>query len=233
MTDRTQLPTSGTAWSDLKADMLNRAQGDVKWRDGKLAVYIFHAGDDVMQVSHDAYGMFISENGLGPLAFPSLAQMEQEVINIGLNLLNAPETGWGSMTSGGSESIYLAVKACRDQAKAAGKIKAGEGEILIPLSAHPAFDKAAKALELKLTRTPLTEPTMEVDVGAMADLITDKTIMIVGSAPNFPFGVVDPIPALSDLALDKDVWLHVDACDVSLHCLTSNCILNRIALVGE
>lgn len=212
MTDRKSLPATGTPWSDLKPRMENMATGDVKWRDGKLGVYIFHAGEDVLHVAHEAYGMFISENGLGPLAFPSIAQMEREVIEMGLSLLNAPEDGAGSFTSGGSESIFLAVKAARDTAKTAGRVGVGESEVVVPQTAHPAFDKAAKALELKLIRVPVSMPSGAADVAAMEAALSPRTVMMVGSAPNFPYGVVDPIPELSDIALKHDVWLHVDAC---------------------
>ncbi len=209
---RATLPETGKDWPTLEAEMRERAGGDVAWRDGKLAVYIFNAGEEAMHVAHEAYGMFISENGLGPMAFPSIAGMEQEVIDRGLSLLNAPEDGFGSMTSGGSESIYLAVKACRDQAKQTRGLKPGEGQLIVPRSAHPAFDKAAHALELDIVRVPINMDTFEADVDAMAAAITDRTIMLVGSAPNFPYGIVDPIPALSDLAVARDIWLHVDAC---------------------
>jgi len=209
---RMSLPAQGRDWDTLKTEMTGMAQGDVDWRSGKLAVYIFNAGQDVLDVAHDAYGMFISENGLGPLAFPSIATMEQQVIDMGLSLLNAPETGWGALTSGGSESIMLAVKAARGFAKEQKGLKPGEGEIILPMTAHPAFDKAAQTLELQVKRIPVTMPSGEADVTAMADAITDKTVMMVGSAPNFPYGVVDPVPQLSQLALDKNVWLHVDAC---------------------
>ncbi len=209
---RATLPEQGKDWATLEAEMRERAGNDVAWRDGKLAVYIFNAGEDAMHVAHEAYGMFISENGLGPMAFPSIAGMEQEVIDRGLSLLNAPEDGFGSLTSGGSESIYLAVKACRDQAKKERGLKPGEGQLIVPRSAHPAFDKAAHALELEIVRVPINMEAYEADVDAMAAAITDRTIMLVGSAPNFPYGIVDPIPALSDLAVERDIWLHVDAC---------------------
>ncbi len=209
---RMTLPAQGRDWDTLKAEMTGMAKGDVDWRSGKLAVYIFNAGEDVLDVGHDAYGLFTSENGLGPLAFPSVATMEKQVIEIGLSLLHAPDTGWGAMTSGGSESIMCAVKAARAYAKQTKGLKAGEGEIILPLTAHPAFDKAAQTLELSVKRIPVSMPSGEADTAAMRAAVTEKTIMIVGSAPNFPYGVVDPIPELSALALELDLWLHVDAC---------------------
>jgi glutamate/tyrosine decarboxylase-like PLP-dependent enzyme len=136
--------------------------------------------------------------------------MESEIIDMGLSLLNAPEGARGNLTSGGTESILMAVKTCRDQARAAGKDTDG-AEIVMPRSAHPAFDKAAHYLGLRIVRVPVVDD-LGADVEAMAAAAGPRTIMLVGSAPCFPYGVVDPIPALSDLALERDLWLHVDAC---------------------
>ncbi|MEM9621387.1 MAG: aspartate aminotransferase family protein [Pseudomonadota bacterium] len=210
MSHRTQLADEGVAWSELEPTMRDMAGGDVDWRHGKAAVYVFHSGDDVMQVAHDAYSMFIAENGLGPAAFPSLRQMEAEVVNIALSLQQAPEGAAGSMTSGGSESILLAIKACRDYVLAQREV-AGTPEIVAPYSVHPAFDKGAHMMGLKVVRVPCGAD-FKADVQAMADAITDNTIMLVGSAPCFPYGLIDPIEALGELAVQRDLWLHVDAC---------------------
>ena len=86
---RITLPEQGKPWADLHAVMQDMSGRDVDWRHGKAAVYVFHSGDDVMQVAHDAYGMFIAENGLGPAAFPSLKRMESDVVNMALSLQNA------------------------------------------------------------------------------------------------------------------------------------------------
>jgi glutamate/tyrosine decarboxylase-like PLP-dependent enzyme len=129
---------------------------------------------------------------------------------MGLGLLNGPDGACGDMTSGGSESIFMAVKSCRDQAKAQGKDVVG-AELVIPYSAHPAFDKAAGFLGLVVNRIPLQDNHL-ADVKAMSDAITDRTIMLVGSAPCYPYGLVDPIEDLGKLALSRNLWLHVDAC---------------------
>jgi glutamate/tyrosine decarboxylase-like PLP-dependent enzyme len=171
---------------------------------------VFHPGEDVLQVSHDAYGLFIAENGLGPAAFPSLKRMEREVVDMALGLQHAPEEAAGSMTSGGSESIFMAVKACRDWSRA-NRAVAGVPQIVVPYSAHPAFDKAAHLLGLEVIRVPLASDLL-ADTDAMAQALTERVIMLVGSAPCFPYGLIDPIAALSDLALDRGLWLHVDAC---------------------
>jgi glutamate/tyrosine decarboxylase-like PLP-dependent enzyme len=171
---------------------------------------VFHAGEDVLRVAKEAYALYQSENALGPLAFPSLQQMEQEVVGIGLGLLHAPPEARGSMTSGGTESILLAVKACRDEARARAVDTSG-AEIVAPRSVHPAFDKAALYLGLRVVRVPVAAD-LRADVAAMADAVGPRTLMLVGSAPCFPYGVIDPIAELSTLALERGVWLHVDAC---------------------
>ena len=207
---RTVMPEKGTDWSTLQTRMEEMGEGDVDWRSGRAAVYVFHAGEDVLDVAKQAYALYQSENGLGPAAFPSLARMEREVLDMGLGLLNAPDGACGNLTSGGTESILMAVKTCRDQARANGTLPDG-AEILAPWSAHLAFDKAARYFGLEIRRVPVG-PDYRADVAAMAEAVSEKTIMLVGSAPCFPYGLIDPIDALSDLAVERGIWLHVDAC---------------------
>jgi sphinganine-1-phosphate aldolase len=202
------LPETGESWDRLKARMEAMAARDVKWRDGRAAVYVFNAGEDVGAVKRAAYAMFSEENGLGPGAFPSLAQMERDVVAFGLALLQAPEGADGQMTSGGSESIFMAMKAARDRARKAGKD--GRLNIVLPRSAHPAFDKAAHVMEVEVRRTPLND--WLADPAAIDAAADGRTMMIVGSAPCFPYGLIDPIAALGALAEKRGLWLHVDAC---------------------
>jgi len=207
---RTTLPERGTDWTTLRAELEALGEDDVDWRHARTAVYVFNAGEDVLAVAKEAYALYQSENALGPAAFPSLRRMESEVVDMGLSLLRAPEGACGDMTSGGSESIFLAVKACRNRARAEGRIRAG-GTLVLPRSAHPAFDKAAGVLGLSVVRVPVAKD-LRADVAAMADAVTEDTLMIVGSAPCFPYGLVDPIAELGALARERELWLHVDAC---------------------
>jgi glutamate/tyrosine decarboxylase-like PLP-dependent enzyme len=206
---RTPLPETGTGWPDLRERMLGYAAGDVRWRDGKTAVYVFNAGPDVEQVQKEAYALFQSENGLGPAAFPSLKRMEEEVVGFGLGLLHGPEEAAGVITSGGTDSITMAVKAARDFARKQRGVT-GPLNLVLPRSAHPAFDKACAVMEIEVRRTPLADYL--ADPAVMAAAADASTVMIVGSAPNFPYGLIDPIEALSNLAVERDLWLHVDAC---------------------
>ena len=204
----TQLPQKGSPWPDLEARMRDMAAGDVKWRDGKTTMYIFNAGEDVERVKKAAYAMFSEENGLGPAAFPSIAQMERDVVAFGLALLNAPEGAAGAMTSGGTDSITMAVKAARDFAREKRGLKGGLN-VVAPYSVHPAFDKAGMMMDSEVRRVPVRDCL--ADVEAMAAAMDANTIMLVGSAPCFPFGLIDPIAALGRLAEARGVWLHVDA----------------------
>ncbi|NQY15656.1 MAG: aspartate aminotransferase family protein, partial [Henriciella sp.] len=105
-----KMPEQGRPWADIKTEMDARGANDAKWRDGRTAVYVFNAGEDIAAIQKEAYAAFMSENGLGPLAFPSLAQMEKDVISMGLGLLYGPDGSTGAMTSGGTDSITMAMK---------------------------------------------------------------------------------------------------------------------------
>jgi len=205
-----RLPEQGVAWAELEQQMQAAKAKDVDWVHGRAAVYIHYAGDDVLEVAKKAYQMFFSENGLGLRAFHSLAKFESEVVGMGLSLLNGGNAGRGAMTTGGTESIFLAVKAGRDWARKARPV-AGTPEILLARTAHPAFDKAAHFLDLRTVRVPASAD-FTADVEAMRRAVTPQTVMIVGSAPAYPHGVVDPIGGLAALAAEKNLWMHVDAC---------------------
>ena len=207
---RVSLPDEGTSWTDLEARLVDLGRNDIDWRNQKTAVYVFHAGDDVLRVAKDAYALYQSENALGPAAFPSLKRMEDEVVSIGLDLMHAPEGATGNMTSGGTESIMLATKSCRDAAAARG-VDVQRANVVVPHTAHLAFDKAAHWLSLEIKRVPVASD-YRADPEAMSAAIDENTIMMVGSAPCFPYGVIDPIPALAQIAHREGIWMHVDAC---------------------
>ena len=204
------LPKTGIAWDQLDG-MLDEARArDVDWRNGRIGVYIHYAGDDVLDVAKKAYLKYFSENGLGPKAFPSLARFESEVIAMTLGLLGGGPDAAGAMTTGGTESIFLAVKSARDWARK-HRPDVKQAEIVAPQTAHPAFNKAADFMGLRVRRVPAGKDFL-ADPAAMEAAIGRDTIMMVGSAPAFPHGVVDPIPALAAVAERRGVWLHVDAC---------------------
>ena len=206
----TQLPKDGVPWTTLQQQLKEAGRNDVDWRGGRVPMYIHYAGEDVLEVAKQAYLMYFSENGLGARAFASLAQFEREVVAMGLQLLHGSAEARGAMTTGGTESIFLAVKCARDRARQQ-RPSMGVAQIVLPVSAHPAFDKAAHFLGLKAVRTPLADGFL-ADPAAMAAAITPDTVMLVGSAPSFPHGVIDPIAAIAALAQERGLWMHVDAC---------------------
>ena len=206
----TTLPKAGTKWPELDARMNAAKAQDVDWRDGRIGVYIHFGGEDVLEVAKQAYLKFFSENGLGPKAFPSLARFEREVIAMTLGLMHGSVDARGAMTTGGTESIFLAVKSARDWARVE-KPHVKEPEILAPLTAHPAFNKAAYFYGMKVRRIPVAAD-FAADAAALEAAIGPNTIMLVGSAPAYPHGVMDPIAAIAAAADRKRVWMHVDAC---------------------
>jgi glutamate/tyrosine decarboxylase-like PLP-dependent enzyme len=204
------LPKDGIAWPELRAQLAEAGKGDVDWRGGRVPMFIHYAGDDVLEVAKQAYLMYFSENGLGLRAFGSLARFEADVVRMALTLMHGDEATCGAMTTGGTESIFLAVKAARDQAKQR-RPGIGTPQIVMARSAHPAFDKAAHFMGLQPVRTEL-RADFTADPAALAAAITGDTVMVVGSVPAFPHGVVDPIGEIAAVASAHQVWMHVDAC---------------------
>jgi glutamate/tyrosine decarboxylase-like PLP-dependent enzyme len=206
-----EFPQKGTPGEDVLATLRSLKSGDSDWQHGRMFSLIFNAGEDVAKIAEEAYYTFVVENGLSPFAFPSLLKMETEVASMMADLLHGDENAVGNMTSGGSESIMVAVKAARDYARAK-KPNITQPELLMPLSAHPAFNKAAHYLGLKTVIVHTDKKTLAADVEAISRAITDNTIMMIGSAPSYPHGIVDPIAELAQVAAKKDIWMHVDAC---------------------
>jgi sphinganine-1-phosphate aldolase len=203
------LPKQGVPWGDLEKRLKAGQANDVDWRRGRLSGLVYFGGDDVLQVAKNAYMMFFSENALGQKAFPSLHRMENEIVGMTAAMLGAPE-GVGTVTSGGTESIFLALKAARDRARER-RSEAAVPEIVAPQTAQPSFNKHAHYLGMRVKRVPL-RGDFRADVRAMAAAIGDNTVMLVGSAPCYPFGVIDPITELGELAVARGLWLHVDSC---------------------
>jgi glutamate/tyrosine decarboxylase-like PLP-dependent enzyme len=181
---------------------------DAKWKDGKTFSLVYFAGEDVSSLLKDAYGEFMAENGLSPLAFPSLRRFEAEVVKICVDLFHGDDEACGSMTSGGSESVMMAVKTARDWARAKG---IAHPEMILPSTIHPVFEKAGHYFDVKIHHAPIG-PDFRVDVAAVEKLINPNTALIVGSAMPYPHGVVDPITELAALAQRKGLLCHVDAC---------------------
>jgi glutamate/tyrosine decarboxylase-like PLP-dependent enzyme len=202
------LPPTGKSREEVRSEIEQALTRDADWRGGKIWSLVYFAGEDVDAVLKDAYTAAFYTNGLGPGAFKSLRKFESEVVSMTASLLNAPD-GAGNMTSGGTESILMAVKTARDYARAERGIT--EPEMVIPLSAHPAFDKSAQYLGVKAVHTPVRED-FRADVDAMRREVTPNTVLVVGSAPNYPFGTIDDIPQIAAVASERGIPCHVDAC---------------------
>jgi glutamate/tyrosine decarboxylase-like PLP-dependent enzyme len=210
MPQRAQFPQAGLPPPALFELMEESRSRDVDWRRGRVALYVHYAGEDVLAVAKEAYQRFFSENGLGLKAFPSLQNFEDDIIAWTADLLSAGPMATGVVTSGGTESIFLALKTARDWARSEHP-EIREPEVVAPFSAHPAFDKAAHYLCMKVRRVSLRSD-FRADVRAMAAALSPNTVLMVGSAPTFPHGVFDPIPELAAVARERKLWMHVDAC---------------------
>lgn len=204
------LPGQGLSRDEVFRRMKELRASDFNWREGHTWSLVYHAGDDTTELIKEAYAMFIHENGLGPMAFPSLRRMEAEVVAMSAALLGGDGEVVGNMTSGGSESILMAVKTARDRARAE-RPEVTAPEMLLPVTAHPAFEKAAHYFGLTPVHVPVTEE-FQADLNACRELMTPNTVLMVGSAPAYPHGVMDPIAGMAALAAERGIHFHVDAC---------------------
>jgi sphinganine-1-phosphate aldolase len=205
-----RLPERGRPWDELAREMTDLKRDDLDWRGGRHAAFVWHADEAVEKVAREAYALFMTENGLGLRVFPSLRRMENDVVAMVAGLVGGDEAVRGAMTSGGTESIFLAAHAAREWARQ-HRPDVTEPEIVAAFSAHPAIDKAAHYLGMRVVRVP-TDPDFRADVAAMAAAMTPRTVMCYASAPTYSLGVVDPVAALGALAEERGLWLHVDAC---------------------
>jgi len=207
-----RLPEEGLDHDEIIEDVASLAeaeQGD--WSDGYASGAVYHGNPEHIEFLNEVYALQSQSNPLHLDVWPSGMKFEAEVIAMTAGMLGADaadEAGdevVGSVTSGGTESIIMAMKTYRDRAGIA------KPEMVIPTSAHVAFDKAASYFGYKLTRVPVGDD-YRADVDAMANAETKRTVVVAASAPGFPHGVIDPIPELSAMALERGVGFHTDAC---------------------
>jgi len=203
------LPKAGSPRDEVMRELRAARANDVRWRDGRVFSLVYWCGDDVLGLLKEASAELFCENGLNPTAFPSLRRFETEVLQMVAGLLGHPDAA-GTMTSGGTESILMAVKTARDHARAT-KPRRGRPNVVLPTTAHPAFDKAGQYFDVEMRHVPV-DGALRVDLAAVEAAITEDTILLVGSAPAYPHGVIDPIAELGALAERRGLLLHVDAC---------------------
>ncbi len=204
------LPSKGMTKEEVVSLLRARKSEDSDWHRGRMFGLIYFAGEDVEEMAKAAYSEYMFENALSPFDFPSLLKMETEFISMAGTLFGGDEETAGAMTSGGTESILMAVKAARDWARAR-RPDIQNPELVVPLTAHPAFNKAAHYLGLKIVPAGIKDD-FRADVDSMEKALTENTIMVAATAVTYPHGVIDPIAEIGRLALAKNLWFHVDAC---------------------
>ncbi|XP_047510028.1 uncharacterized protein LOC125052958 isoform X4 [Pieris napi] len=183
--------------------------GSYDWKGGHVSGAVYHTNDDIYRVACDAYALTAYTNPLHADVFPGINKMEAEIVRMAINLFHGDDKCCGTVTTGGTESIMMACKAFRDRAYNKG---ISNPQMVLATTAHTAFDKAAQYLGISVVTVPVNPDTLTVDIDAVKKAIGRRTCLIVGSAPNFPYGTMDDIRALSNIALEYEIPLHVDAC---------------------
>jgi len=209
-TEILSLPQKGRTKKEILAEMRAARDHDIKWEQGRVFGLVYHISDEIDNLLKEAFTMFFAENGLNPTAFPSLRKFETEVVAMTAALLGGDQNVCGNITTGGTESLLMAVKTARDWSRV-HRPGIREPEMVLPLSAHPAFDKAAEYFGVRAVHVPV-RADFRADVEAMRAAITPDTILMAGSAPSYPHGVVDPIRELAAIAQEHGLLFHTDSC---------------------
>ncbi len=205
-----RMPEKGKSRDEVYAMLESYGTHDLPWREGGTFAYVYTTDPDMEEVIKYAYMRYLTENSLDPTVYPSLLQFEVEVVAMAAAHLGGDEDVVGNFTSGGTESCLLACKTARDYFR--DKKPGIQPELVLPVTAHAAFQKACHYFDIKPVLVPVNTETFKVEPEAMRAAITDNTIMMVASACQYAHGVVDPIPELGRIAIEKDVLLHVDGC---------------------
>jgi sphinganine-1-phosphate aldolase len=214
---RGRIPARGIARDAVLAEVRAAAGDDADWHAGRTFSLVYHHSDEHHRFLEQVVGAYLSTNALNPMAFASLRRFEAEVVAMSARLLGGdpaadePDRVVGTMSSGGTESILLAVKTYRDRARRDRGVAPEAANLVLPVTAHPAFLKACHLLDVAPRIAPVGDD-LAVDVAAVRALVDEGTIAVVGSAPSYPHGIVDPIPELAALAEARGIGCHVDAC---------------------
>jgi len=211
----TRLPADGIPRDDILAQMETLQQREAAlWRDGFVSGAVYHGDPAHIEFLNRAYALNSQSNPLHADIFPSATKFEAEIVAMTARMLGAAQVGGvdgicGTVSSGGTESILLAMKTYRDWARETKGIR--RPEMVVPRTAHAAFEKAAQYFGIKRVEIPVDE-NFRADVRAAKKAISRNTIVLVGSAPSFPHGTIDPITELSELARQRGIGFHTDAC---------------------
>jgi glutamate/tyrosine decarboxylase-like PLP-dependent enzyme len=196
----------GRTPSSILDELATARDGDLDWRGGRAFSLVYFVDDPELEsLQHEVAAMFLHENALNPFRYETLLRMETDIVAMGCDLFGASRA---ALTSGGTESIFLAVQTAREAARARG---VEQPTLVCADTAHPAFAKACHYLDVLQVRVPHGADG-RADTGAMADAVDERCSLVVGSAPCYPFGVIDPIDELAALAAARGTCCHVDAC---------------------
>lgn len=208
---RVVLPEKGFSHSEVLQEIttLQNVVGGVDWEKGWVSGTAYNCSPELTALTTAVYRKFAWTNPLHPDVFPYIRKMEAEVIQWCVNIFNGGKDACGSMTSGGTESILMAMRVYREIGYERG---IEYPEIIVPASAHSAFKKAGDYFRMKVTRVPVDPRTRQVNLGAMAGAISKNTVALVSSAPQFPHGIVDQIQEIAQLARKNGIGMHVDCC---------------------
>lgn len=216
-------PENGQSSGEILSAIRDARAGDLK-SDGHAFAFVYDPGADTRAVAREAFAACMEGNGLDPTVYPSARVLENAVVHACLELLNAPEGAVGTATTGGTESVILAVKSARDYArKTRPHITAPK--MLLPETAHACFHKAAHYLGVEIVSVDVDPITLQANVDDARAKMNGDVILVVGSAPGYAHGVVDPIEALAALAKEHGTLMHVDAC-------VGGCVLPFLRDVG-
>ncbi len=212
-----RIPVEGRSEKEVLAilEALARRE-EPRWRSGYASGAVYHGGEEHARFLAEAYALHAQDNPLHPDLWPSSTKFEAEVVAMTARMLSGDDVGRrrrgakvvGAVSTGGTESILLAMLAYRDWGKANG---IAEPEVVAPVTAHAAFRKAAHYFGLRLVEVGVDE-NFRADVAAMRAAVSEATVALVGSAPSFPHGALDPIPEIAAIAEERGIGCHVDAC---------------------
>lgn len=203
-------PERGASRDDVLSALADQRTRDLK-SDGSAFAFVYDAGEDLRELARDAFAACMSINGLDPTVYPSARKIENAVVSACLELMHAPDGAVGTATAGGTESVLLAVKAARDYARKT-KPHITSPKMLLPETAHACFHKAAHYFGVEVIVVDVDPKTFRADVADAKRKLTADVILVVGSAPSYAHGVVDPIAELAELAKSNGALMHVDAC---------------------
>jgi glutamate/tyrosine decarboxylase-like PLP-dependent enzyme len=200
------IPDDGTPVDELLDTIRAERSGDLDWSGGRAFSLVYNTDDpELARLQHEVASIFLHENALNPFRYQTLLRMERELIDMATGLFGASRA---ALSSGGTESIFLAVQTARDHARARGIVAP---RLVCAATAHPAFAKACKYLDVEMVKLPVRADG-RADPDAFAAAIDGRTAVLVVSAPCYPYGVIDPVTDIAGLAAEREVLCHVDAC---------------------